>query len=132
MWNSNAAAGTETPNARQPRGGGRADVDPCGPAKPVQPSAADEGRRHRRADMGNSYASAVEASDAANARETPAASKAWRDRGADPGHSRGVKLMKAAAKAAVEAAAGDARRYGGASVETRRCVNAAGTEATKA
>ena len=51
-----------------------------------------------------------------------AASKAWRDRRADVGNSGAVKLMKiAAAKAAVEAAAGKTRGDGrGAGAEIGR------------
>ncbi len=65
--------------------------------------------------------------------EGPYAGKTWGDRRADVGNSGAVKLMKiAAAKAAVEAAAGKTRGDGrGAGVETGRRMNAAGAKATK-
>jgi hypothetical protein len=94
------AASMEGPYAGKTWGDRRADVDSCGPAKPVQTTAPSKTWRHWRADMGNSDA---------------------------------VKLMKiAAAKAAVEAAAGKTRGDGrGAGVETGRRMNAAGAKATK-
>ena len=102
-----AAAGMESPNARKTWGGGRADVDSCGPAKPMQTAAG---------------------------LETPDARKTWGGGRADVGNSGAVKLMKiAAAKAAVESAAGKTGGDGrGAGAEIRRGGNAAGAKATKA
>jgi hypothetical protein len=83
--------------------------------------------------MGNSDAGAMETSGPAKAMKTRAASKTGRDRRADVGNCGAVKLMKiAAAKAAVEAAAGKTGGDGrGAGVETGRRMNAAGAKATK-
>jgi hypothetical protein len=75
----------------------------------------------------------METSGPTKAMKTPAASKTGRDRRAEVGSSGAVKLMKiAAAKAAVEAAAGKTRGDGrGAGVKTGRRMNAAGPKATK-
>jgi hypothetical protein len=62
--------------------------------------------------------------------QTAAASKAGRDRRADVGNSGAVKLMKiAAAKAAVESAAGKPGAGRGAGVEVRRNANPASAKA---
>jgi hypothetical protein len=90
----------------------------------MKPAASKTGR-DRRADVGSSHPAA--------GMEGPYAGKTWGDRRADVGSSGAVKLMKiAAAKAAVEAAAGKTRGDGrGAGVETGRRMNAAGPKATK-
>jgi hypothetical protein len=90
----------------------------------MKPAASKTGR-DRRADVWSSYPAA--------GMEGPYAGKTWGDRRADVGSSGAVKLMKiAAAKAAVEAAAGKTRGDGrGAGVETGRRMNAAGAKATK-
>ena len=133
MWGSCAPPPMESPDASKAWGDRPADVDSCGPAKPMQTTAPSKTWRHWRADMGNSDAGAMETSGPAKAMKTPAASKAGRDRRADVGNSGAVKLMKiAAAKAAVESAAGKTGGDGrGAGVETGRRMNAAGAKATK-
>ena len=90
-------------------------------SKAMKP-AASKTWRDRRAD--------VDSCGPAKAMKT---SKARRDRRADVGSSGAVILMKiAAAKAAVEAAAGKTRGDGrGAGVETGRRMNATGAKATK-
>jgi hypothetical protein len=119
----------ETPDACKTRGGRRADVDTCGPGKPMQTTAPSKTWRRGRANVGNSDASAMEISGAAKAMKTTAASKAGGDRRADVGNSVAVKLMKIAA---AESAAGKTRGDGrGAGVEIRRGANAAGAKATK-
>jgi hypothetical protein len=68
----------------------------------------------------------VDACGPAKSMQTTAPSKSWRRRRADVGNSGGVELMKiAAAKAAVESAAGKPREDGrGAGAETGRHMNA--------
>ena len=119
------AAGMESPNARKTWGGRRADMDSCGPPKPVQTTAPRKTWRRWRAD--------VDSCGAAKPMKTSAASKAGRDRRRDVGNSRAVKVMKiAAAKAAVESAPGKTGGDGrGAGVEVRRGGNACGAKATR-
>jgi hypothetical protein len=87
--------------------------------------AASKAWRGRRADVWSSHRAA--------GMEGPYAGKTWGDRRADVGSSGAVKLMNiAAAKAAVEGAAGKTRGDGrGPGVETGRRTNAAGAKATK-
>ena len=102
--------------------GWRANVRSSDPAGGVETPDAREARRDRRAD--------VHSSGPAKPMQTTAPCKAGRDGRADVGKSGAVKLMKiAAAKAAVESAAGETRGDGcGAGVETGRGVNAAGAK----
>ena len=113
-----AAAGMESPNARKTWGRRRADMDSCGPPKPVQTTARS--KTCWRAD--------VDSRGPAKPMKTSAASKAGRDGRPDVGNSRAAKVMKiAAAKAAVESAAGKTGGDGrGAGAEIRRGGNAAG------
>jgi hypothetical protein len=158
-----AAAGMESPNARKTWGGRRADMDSCSPAKPMEAAAGMESPDARktwggrRADMDScspakpmEAAAGVETSDArktwggrgadmdscgpAKPMQTAAASKAGRDWRPDVGNSGAVKVMKiAAAKAAVESAAGKTGGDGrGAGVEIRCCGNAACAKAMQA
>jgi hypothetical protein len=129
-----AAAGMESPDARKTWGGGRADVDSCSPAKPMQTTYARKTWGGGRADVGNSDAGAMEISGPAKPLQTAAAGKTWGGGRADVGNSGGaVKVMKiAAAKAAVESAAGKTGGDGrGAGAEIRRGANAGGAKATQ-
>ena len=102
--------------ARKTWGGGRADMNSCGPAKPaagMETTDARKTRRGRRADVDSCRpAKPMEAADAG---------KTWGRRRADVGNSDAVKVMKiAAAKAAVESAAGKTGGDGhGAGVQIR-------------
>jgi hypothetical protein len=137
--NSDSAAGIKTSDpskavksgAGNADGNGRADVDSCGPAKPMQTTAPSKTWRRWRADVGNSDAGATEISGPARAMKTTAASKAGRDRRAYVGNAGAVKLMETAAKA-VESAAGKTRGNRRAiDMETGRGMNAGGAKATK-
>ena len=104
--------------------GGRAEVRSSQPASMEGPDAS-KAWRSRRADMGSS--------DRAPGMESPDASEARRNGRADVGNSGAVKLVKIAAKAAAESAAGktggDGRRAG---VETWRWMYAAYAKAMQA
>ena len=125
------------PKAGKTWGGRRADVDSCGPAKPMEAAAGmettDAGKTWRggRADV-DSFGSAKPMQTTAGM-ETTDAGKTWRGRRADVGNSNAVKVMKiAAAKAAVEFTPGKTGGDGrGAGVEVRRGGNAGGAKATR-
>ena len=112
--------------------GRRADVDPSGAAKPVEPAAGGMESPNARKTWGGRRADA-DSCGLAKPMEA-AASKAGRDRRAEVGNSGAVKVMKiAAAKAAVESAAGKTGGDGrGAGAEIRRGGNAACAKAMQA
>src|ERR1700735_1769137 len=80
----------ETPDARKTWGGRRADVDSCGPAKPMQTAADSTDGRDRRADVGKSGAVKLMKIAAAKAAVESAAGKPGGDgRGAGAEIRRG-------------------------------------------
>src|ERR1700722_10142068 len=92
-----AAPGMETPDARKTWGDRRADVDSCGPAKPMQTAAASKAGRDRRADVGNSGAVKVMKIAAARAAVESAAGKPGGDgrgAGAETGRHRNAGCAK--------------------------------------
>jgi hypothetical protein len=104
-----AAAGMETPDARQTWRDGRANVDSCGPAKPTQTAAASKAGRDRRADVGNSGAVKV-MKIAAKAAVESAAGKPRED-----GRGAGVEIRRGG-----NAASANAMRAWGAAESMKR------------
>jgi hypothetical protein len=122
---SSQPAGMESPDASKALGSGRADMRSSDCAPGMEASDAGEAWRNGRADVGSSdRAPGMEASDAG---------EAWRNGRADVGNCGIVKLMKVAAKAAVESTArktvGDGRRAG---AEIGRDAGAPAAKATPA
>jgi hypothetical protein len=126
-----AAAGMETSDARKTWGGRRADVDSCGPAKPMEAAAASKARRDRRADVGNSGAVKVMKIAAAKAAVESAAGKTGGDgrgAGVETGrrmNARGAKAMQA------WGAAESMKRWSAAGTQTGRCTSAPRAQALK-
>jgi hypothetical protein len=115
---SSGASNAMKPSTDKAWRGWRADVWGSHPAAGMETPDAGKTWGDRRAD--------VDACGPAKPMQTTAPSKSWRRRRADVGNSGGVELMKiAAAKAAVESAAGKPREDGrGAGAETGRHMNA--------
>ena len=105
-----AAAGMETPDARQTWGSRRADADSRGPAKPMQTAAGSKAGRDRRADAGNSGAVKVMKIAAAKAAVESAAGKPGGD-----GRGAGVEIRRGG-----NAAGANAMRAWGAAESMKR------------